>query len=112
MTAAQANVAHEKSNMAGGGQEAHTMMVQLTVELFDLFRETIGRADLPSNILKGALRTVLKLFEYKRTLVQILLCSFEHPAKSFKPGPFLKAMFECQFDSHDMYQEEIILLTI
>ena len=98
--------------MAGGGQESQMMMVQLTVELFDLFRETIGRAELPSNILKGALRTVLKLFEYKRTLVQILHCSFEHPTKSFKPGPFLKAMFECQFDSHDTYQEEIILLTI
>ena len=39
------------------------------VELFDLFRETIGRSDLPSNILKGTLRTVSKLFEYKRTLV-------------------------------------------
>ena len=88
------------------------MMVQLTVELFDLFRETIGRAELPSNILKGALRTVLKLFEYKRTLVQILQCSYEHPTKSFKPGQFCKAMFECQFDSHDTYQEEIILLTI
>ena len=75
--------------------------MQLTVELFELIRETIGRsAELPSNILKGTLRTVSKLLEYKKTLVQILLKSgeplAERPGKSaFKPGLFLKTMFEC-----------------
>lgn len=83
------------------------------MELFDLFRETISRPELPSNILKGTLRTVSKLLEYKQTLVQLLLFSSSADSgRGFKPGPFLKTMFECQFDTHDTYQEEIILLTI
>jgi len=51
--------------------------VQLTVELFDLIKETIARSDMPSNILKGTLRTVSKLLEYKHSLVQLLLKSSE-----------------------------------
>ena len=66
---------------------------------------------MPSNILRGTLRTVSKLFEYKKTLVQLLLQSADQ-TRGFKPGAFLKTMFECNIDTHDTYQEEIILLTI
>ncbi len=58
------------------------------------------------------------MFEYKRTLIALLQRSSttnvdeEQSVSAFKPGLFLKTLFECQFDTHDAYQEEIILLTI
>jgi len=76
----------------------------LTVELFGLIRETIQKNSLPSNILKGILRTVSKMFEYKKTLVVLLQRAAaikdssdkaDPSSNSFKPGLFLKTLFEC-----------------
>ena len=77
-------------------------LLPLVQELIELFRETIARPDLPSNILKGALRTIRKLFEYRPTLVLMLRqCALATNAEVeagrcvFKPGLFLKTLFEC-----------------
>lgn len=89
---------------AGNSAQADTTakLLPLVQELMELFRETIGRPDLPSNILKGALRTVRKLLEYRSTLVHLLKLSamatdteVEAGRCVFKPGLFLKTLFEC-----------------
>lgn len=75
------------------------------LELINLLQETLSRADLPSSILKGALRTITKLFQYDSLVYSL------HKA-GFKAGKFLQILFECQMESHDPQEEEIILLTV
>lgn len=52
------------------------------LELINLLQETLSRADLPSSILKGALRTIAKLFQYDSLVYSL------HKA-GFKAGKFL-----------------------
>ena len=70
-----------------------------------MFRETVARNDLPSNIMKGTLRTISKLLEYKKSLIQLLkqCVGGDESAQGFRPGLFLKTLYECQFDTHDTY---------
>ena len=60
---------------------------------------------LPSNILKAALRTIKKLIENLTFRSQL-------KNQGFKAANLLKALYACQFDSHDNDQEEVILLVI
>jgi len=60
---------------------------------------------LPSNIVKAALRTMSKLLDHKHVSSELLKHKFEVSA-------LLRALYECQLDSHDQDQEEVILMTI
>ena len=80
-------------------------MTTTQLELINLLQETLSRDDLPQSILKGALRTINKLFQYDSLVYSL------HKA-GFKAGKFLLTLFECQIESIDPQEEEVILLTV
>lgn len=79
----------------------HTMLVDANddapyIEFNSMLRDIISKPQISMNILKAALRTMIKLVDLKLPI---------------NPEVLIK-LIACKFDCHDRDQEEVILLTI